>query len=340
MTSRNLLILLLVLSLALASFVFEQNTHLLNLLSPQTTTSAESDKTQTPEYRIHQLHSKNYHQESGKLESRLNAQELTFYSADQSSFLTRPVIELYPVNHQPAADILWIIRSDKAETRVPNTIIHLLGNVAMERPPQTSDEDTLHIETHEVTILLDEKIAHSESAVKIYSGQNKTSGTGFRAHMADETIKILDSVKSEYQDNKQQFTHISSQLFFLENLKGQATYTSDVKLTQENIQIFADKLQFIQQENRRVAIATGAPVSFKQKATQGRQDIFAQAMRMEFETEEKILKMYDKARLQQGDATVEGDYLYYDTRKETIGAESTESSRVKLVIPAKAKETQ
>ena len=58
-------------------------------------------------------------------------------------------------------------------------------------------------------------------------------------------------------------------------------------------------------------------------------------MRFEYNNVDKKVKMFDHARLKQGQAIFEGAYIFYDTQTESVGAEAKEDTRVKMVLPSK-----
>jgi lipopolysaccharide export system protein LptA len=186
--------------------------------------------------------------------------------------------------------------------------------------------------------------------VIIISEGNRIEGKQFTAELDMNYLLLESDVQSRYQrstvsPHKQSSTsesdmvYISAQRFTLEENKNTATYEGAVKLRQEEVTIEADKVVLVKQGTVQMVYAFGAPAYFQQKSKQ-EQDIDAQAMRFEYNSLDKKVKLFDKARLKQGQAIFEGAYIFYDTQTESVGAEAKEDTRVKMVLPSKAVTTE
>lgn len=339
MKSQKSFLLALLLSLILSSFIFTNEIPLWgNISSVLPITSALIQE--KPEYQVSVFHSKQFNQQ-GLLSSTLSAESLSFFSTKQRSFLQKPEIELYPKTPSNDKNLpSWLVKSNTANSEAPNNLVLLNDQVEL---TQLNAPSPLIIHAQEMELLLNEKIAKSKSLVTIVSTQNEIKGEDFESHLEESYLELKSKVSSQYQaaekstgsHKAKQPLFVNAGFFKLENQGTKATYTDHVELKQDNIKITADKVEIIKLGDKQLAYAYGNPAYFEQKPTLEKKNILAQAERFEFDSQEQKLKLFINAKLQQGDAIVEGDYLYYDTQNENVGAESNSNSRVKMTIPTK-----
>ena len=121
-----------------------------------------------------------------------------------------------------------------------------------------------------------------------------------------------------------------------------AVWDGNVVITQGTMRITAAKVTVREDAERfKSYVATGAPVTFRQKRDQADDYIEGWAARAEFDDRSAKLKLYDKARLKSVQGEITGDLITYDTNLElfevTGGPQSgMPSSRVKAtLIPPK-----
>jgi lipopolysaccharide transport protein LptA/LPS export ABC transporter protein LptC len=329
----------LLLSLILSSFIFTNEIPFLSRI--ESALPGQKNLTQEkPEYQVNQFSSKQFN-EQGFLSSTLTADSLSFFSSNEQSLLEMPTIEIYPQRDFPAKNVLpnWRVKSHMAISHAPNNLVTLNNNVELS---QLNSGTPLTVYSQAMDLLLSEKIVKSESLVTIMSNQNEIKGENFESRLQESYMEIKSNVSSQIHQlektkkskNIKQPLLITSGFFKLENQGTKATYMNKVRLKQNNITITADRVEIIKKDNKQLAYVYGKPAYFEQKPTLDQRKILAQAARFEFDSEEQKLKLYQNAKLQQGDAIVEGDYLYYDTKSENVGAESKPNSRVKMTLPA------
>jgi len=120
----------------------------------------------------------------------------------------------------------------------------------------------------------------------------------------------------------------------------------NVIVTQGTMRMTAEKVTVREDpEKHKYYIATGSPVTFKQKLDNSDEWVEGFAQRAEFDDLNDVLRLYDKARVLRSKNEIIGDYITYDMRRElaevtgnTPGHENAKGGRVKAVIeppPAK-----
>jgi len=128
-----------------------------------------------------------------------------------------------------------------------------------------------------------------------------------------------------------------------DDAKKEAVYEGNVVITQGTMRITSARIVVREDpEGYRTYIATGAPVTFRQKRDKVDDWIDGSAQRAEFDDRNDLLKLYNGARLKSSQGELTGDFISYDRGKEffevTGAAPGTAaaSSRVKAtIIPQK-----
>jgi len=309
----------------------------------------KSEVIEKPEYQVSNLRSKKFNA-SGKLHSRLHAERLDFFNTNNLSKLYQPKFDLFTdFETAPSEGAHWYISSLEANSTAPNDLITLTGDISVQKAA-TANHAELNIHSEHMLLNLPTNTITSPGLVIIISEGNRIEGKLFTAELDRNYLQLESEVQSRYQRNtvsppKQTSTvgndtvYISAQRFTLEENKNTATYEGSVKLMQEEVTIEADKMVLVKQGTVQMIYAYGSPAYFKQKSKQ-EQDIDAQAMRFEYNSLDKKVKLFDHARLKQGQAIFEGAYIFYDTQTESVGAEAKEDTRVKMVLPSKTVTTE
>ena len=121
-----------------------------------------------------------------------------------------------------------------------------------------------------------------------------------------------------------------------------SVFEGNVVVTQGTMRITAGKVTVREDpEKYKFYVATGAPVTFRQKRDKADDYIEGWAARAEFDDRSAKLKLFDKARLKSVQGEIAGEVITYDTNSEVFevrgGAQSgMPSSRVKAtLIPQK-----
>lgn len=129
-----------------------------------------------------------------------------------------------------------------------------------------------------------------------------------------------------------------------DDAKKQAVYEGNVVVTQGTMRITSSRIVVREDpEGYRTYIATGSPVTFRQKRDKADDWIDGSAQRAEFDDRHDLLKLYDGAKLRSSQGELTGDFISYDRAKEFFevtgaapGAPAAPGSRVKAtIIPQK-----
>lgn len=121
-----------------------------------------------------------------------------------------------------------------------------------------------------------------------------------------------------------------------------SVFEGNVVVTQGTMRITASKVTVREDAQRyKSYVATGSPVTFRQRRDKADDYIEGWAERAEFDDRSAMLKLFDKARLKSVQGEIAGEVITYDTNKELFsvsgGPQSgMPSSRVKAtLIPQK-----
>jgi lipopolysaccharide export system protein LptA len=120
---------------------------------------------------------------------------------------------------------------------------------------------------------------------------------------------------------------------------GISEYKGNVRVTQDTIELTGDKVIAKQQEKLLKNIkVTGSPAIYRQLSEDGKY-INAQSMQMEYQADNNMLILTDKARLEQAGSVMESEQIIYDTIKEVvIAGDDNANKRVNITItPEKIK---
>lgn len=130
-----------------------------------------------------------------------------------------------------------------------------------------------------------------------------------------------------------------------DDAKKEAVYEGNVIVTQGTMRITSAKIVVREDpEGNRTYIATGAPVTFRQKRDKIDDWIDGSAERAEFDDRNDLLKLYKGAKLRSSQGELTGDFISYDRGKEFFevtgappGAPVATGARVKATIVPKKK---
>lgn len=127
----------------------------------------------------------------------------------------------------------------------------------------------------------------------------------------------------------------------LDDIKKVGVYQGNVVLVQGTLMMRADRIEVTQDDNGvRNVIATGTPVSFRQKRDGVDEFVEAYAPRVEFDNLKGQLVLSGGARLRKGDDEIRGNLITYNTQTEfykVLGVENaqTPAGRVRITIRPK-----
>lgn len=154
--------------------------------------------------------------------------------------------------------------------------------------------------------------------------------------------------------DKDQPIEIEADYAQLDESKQMTIYTGGVVVVQGSIRMTGDKLTVYYDEEQQLkdAYLEGRPAYFKQRPDGKDEDFEGWALKMEYHAKDDLLHLIDEARLKQGQQTMTGARMSYDTKLSILtargrpgdtGASKAEAKapggRVKIIIPPKAKKT-
>lgn len=149
---------------------------------------------------------------------------------------------------------------------------------------------------------------------------------------------VLSSNTLALPEDKQQPIHISANNAKLDRKQRTATYTGDVKLTQGTLEITADLITIHTNNDDEMEKmeARGKPARYRQQPAQDQSTITAQANNIRYTLSDERLVLTEEASLeQQNGASISGNRIDYDIRKEVMKAAGKLDSeqRIEIIIP-------
>ena len=147
-------------------------------------------------------------------------------------------------------------------------------------------------------------------------------------------VYILLSVGNLVQA-KDNAIHIEADKVELDEKSGISYYIGNVKLSQANLSITADKLTvFTENEELSRIVASGNPAHFLRTPDDRTPNtVTAQAMTIEFNAKQQTLKLSGDVRLTHGDNHFSGENVSYDILNNIMKATGSETKkRVQAVI--------
>src|SRR5258706_9737287 len=96
-----------------------------------------------------------------------------------------------------------------------------------------------------------------------------------------------------------------------------STFDGSVVVTQGTMRITASKVTVREDKDRfKYYVASGAPVTFRQKRDKVDEWVEGFAERAEFDDREEVVKLFTRARVKTNQNEINGDFISYDMRRE------------------------
>ncbi|CAK9883689.1 MAG: Lipopolysaccharide export system protein LptC [Candidatus Erwinia impunctatus] len=166
-----------------------------NLADRQSSPTPVTSNTQEPTYTSQTSDTAVYNPE-GKLSYKLRSEEVTYFSADATSWFEHPVMTTYDENQTAT----WSVKSDKA--RLTNDkMLYLYGHVVVNSLTETSQ--LKQIKTDNAIINLVTQDVTSDDEVTLYGSNFGSSGLKMRGNLRNKTAELIEKVKTSYEiENK------------------------------------------------------------------------------------------------------------------------------------------
>ena len=137
-------------------------------------------------------------------------------------------------------------------------------------------------------------------------------------------------------DDRRQAIEIEAREAVREEASGLTVYQGNVTISQGTIEIRADKVSVFTSGNKVGRIlAEGRPARYQQQPEVDSGLVVAQGNAIEYNVETDIILLTGNASLEQQEATLTGERIEYDLRREVIRAKGSDSGddRIRMVIP-------
>ncbi len=124
-----------------------------------------------------------------------------------------------------------------------------------------------------------------------------------------------------------------------DDAKKTSTFEGSVVVTQGTMRMTAAKVTVREDaERHKYYVATGDPVTFRQKLDNSDEWVEGYAQRAEFDDRNDVLRLHEHARVKRSQNEITGDFISYDMRKELAEVtggppgQASAGARVKAVI--------
>ncbi|WP_337262714.1 MULTISPECIES: LPS export ABC transporter periplasmic protein LptC [unclassified Serratia (in: enterobacteria)] len=136
---------------------------------------------------------------TGKLNYKLVAEEVKYYTADELSWFTRPVMTLF--NDDAVAT--WSVRADRAKL-TKDRMLYLYGHVEVNSLTTTSQLEKIKTDNARVNLVTQD--VYSDDEVTLFGTNFTSNGMKMRGNLRDKTAELIDKVKTNYEIQNQKTT--------------------------------------------------------------------------------------------------------------------------------------
>ena len=152
-------------------------------------------------------------------------------------------------------------------------------------------------------------------------------------------LLLASSASAERSDRDKEIV-VGADRLTADDANRTSTFEGSVVVTQGTMRITASKVTVKEDaERHKFYVASGAPVSFRQKRDKVDEWVEGFAQRAEFDDRNDVLKLYDKARVKSNQNEISGDFISYDMKREVAevsgappGKAPAPDARVKVII--------
>ncbi|MFZ1871958.1 LPS export ABC transporter periplasmic protein LptC [Serratia sp. D1N4] len=136
---------------------------------------------------------------TGKLNYKLVAEEVKYYTADELSWFTQPVMTLFDQN----AVATWSVRADRAKL-TKDRMLYLYGHVEVNSLTTTSQLEKIKTDNARVNLVTQD--VYSDDEVTLFGTNFTSNGMKMRGNLRDKTAELIDKVKTNYEIQNQKTT--------------------------------------------------------------------------------------------------------------------------------------
>lgn len=136
---------------------------------------------------------------AGQLSYKLVAEEVKYYTADELSWFTQPVMTLFDEN----AVATWTIRADRAKL-TKNRMLYLYGHVEVNSLTTTSQLEKIKTDNAQINLVTQD--VSSDDEVTLFGTNFTSNGMKMRGNLRNKTAELIDKVKTNYEIQNQKPT--------------------------------------------------------------------------------------------------------------------------------------
>ncbi|WAT00298.1 LPS export ABC transporter periplasmic protein LptC [Rouxiella chamberiensis] len=135
---------------------------------------------------------------TGKLNYKLVSEEVKYYTTDQLTWFTNPVVTMYDPQTSVAT---WTIRSDRAKL-TDDKMLYLYGHVQVDSlTPTTSQLQRIKTDNAQVNLVTQD--VASDDEVYIYGTGFTSNGMKMRGNLRNKTAQLIEKVNTNYEIQNQ-----------------------------------------------------------------------------------------------------------------------------------------
>lgn len=158
-------------------------------------------------------------------------------------------------------------------------------------------------------------------------------------HLAVAALLLATSAAAERSDREKEIV-VGADRLTADDANRTSTFEGSVVVTQGTMRMTASKVTVKEDAQRhKFYVASGSPVTFRQKRDKVDEWVEGFAERAEFDDRNDVLKLYTRARVKSNQNELAGDFISYDMKREVAevsgappGKAAAPDSRVKVII--------
>ncbi|WP_114192548.1 LPS export ABC transporter periplasmic protein LptC [Edaphovirga cremea] len=136
---------------------------------------------------------------TGKLNYKLVAEDVKYFTTEQLSWFTQPVMTLFDEN----AVATWSVRADRAKL-TNDRMLYLYGHVEVNSLTQTSQLEKIKTDNAIVNLITQD--VSSDDEVTLFGAGFMSNGMKMRGNLRNKTAELIEKVNTYYEIQNQKPT--------------------------------------------------------------------------------------------------------------------------------------
>jgi lipopolysaccharide export system protein LptC len=128
----------------------------------------------------------------GKLDYKVAADAVNYYTSNEQTWFTRPVMTLFDSNTAPS----WSVRADRAKL-TQDKMLHLYGNVKVNS--LTAASQLQKLDTNSAQVNLVNQDVSSDDIVRLSGTGTISSGMKMRGNLRSRKAELIEEVNTYYE---------------------------------------------------------------------------------------------------------------------------------------------